>query len=307
MKDADAVLSEYTPKLIAPEIWANIRPFVQEGVRAAQPPSAWTALNYIKAVAAFVAWAVEQSMSLDRNKIFAPSVIEHYNAKVLARRPDQYRAHRLAILRIVGRAWTTTAPWQPKNAAYARSLSSEPYTPAEIARYWEIADQQKTPRRTRVAKALIAVGLGAGLMPREHLEITGRSIRDDRGVLVIDVPGSHARTVPVRREWADTVAELAAAHPDDSPCGVRNADAQSPLSKAVALIEVPPGVGRPIAARLRLTWMTAVLTTEPPLRISEFQRIAGLKSLKHLESLAPTIPVRDNEMTFDAAAGPGSG
>ncbi len=127
---------------------------------------------------------------------------------------ERSRSTRRATLRTIARAVTTKAPWEPKPELLPRNQMRAPLSGDEIARLWEIANQQPTPQRTRTACTFVAFGLGAALRPLEFLAVTANHIRRDHGLVVIRVSGDRARTVPVRLRWAPAVLRLTDQYPD---------------------------------------------------------------------------------------------
>ena len=61
----------------------------------------------------------------------------------------------------------------------------------------------------RNTRALLAIGLGAGLTSQEIQRLVGTDVTTGGGAVLVTVPGAMARRVPVLPVWAETVQRLA--------------------------------------------------------------------------------------------------
>lgn len=99
--------------------------------------------------------------------IFDPDTVEGYIAGGCPHLAASSRATRRAYLRSYGRQITTTAPWPPSIRPLRQDYAVVPYSDAEVARLLEVAASQRTTTQRRHLQALLALGLGAGLFPKE--------------------------------------------------------------------------------------------------------------------------------------------
>lgn len=306
MTDATTVIARYTPRMDNTardhDTWDRIADFVRTTVTDADPHTPHTARNYLRAVTPFVTWAVDNDMPLDREVLFTPLVVEHHVAVGLTDLSPSSRGTRRSILSKIGRAITKRAGWPPPRLKLAGSEISDPYTDTEVALMRETAVHQKTDRRYRFMLGLLAGGLGAGLTPREHLLVTGSCVVEAHGGAYITVPGDNARPVAVRADWQNTLIALARRFPDEPLLGPVSLNSKNGLTNMTARLDLPDGCPRPLAARLRHTWMLHVLR-HPGVLVSEFLSAAGIVSGKHIECLAPLIPLRTGKTVLDVLAG----
>ena len=106
-------------------------------------------------------WAMGEGFPLDPGVILDPDTVERFVEVGLA--DDRSRATYRAVLRRVGPLLTTRAPWEPRPASRRPSpgrcalhrRGGRAAAPAALG--------QPTDRRRRAARALLALGLGAGL------------------------------------------------------------------------------------------------------------------------------------------------
>ncbi|MEU5106121.1 hypothetical protein AB0H07_28230 [Streptomyces sp. NPDC021354] len=182
--------------------------------------SPWSAVDRMSTVTRFCAWCLEEFLPLDRETLFTPDTVERYVLTGMRDlQPSCRRTHR-SQLSAIGRTITRRAPWPPARTGLARNRLATPYTPAQVAGYLEAAGQQSTPVRTRAAFGLLAAGLGAGLMPGEHLTITGRSLATtERGITVLSIAGIRPRAILVLAAYAPLLHTLAARHPGEPLIG----------------------------------------------------------------------------------------
>ncbi|MFF2923338.1 hypothetical protein ACFVTP_13195 [Streptomyces celluloflavus] len=287
--DVPTAISLYTPRKVASATWTALAPFARSCVADSHPVSPWAAVQHMSTVTRFCDWALEEYLPLDREALFTPDTIERYALTGMEDlQPSSRRTHR-SQLSTIGRAITRRAPWPPHKAPLPRNRLATPYTPEQVAGYLQAAGQQSTALRTRAAFGLLAGGLGAGLMPGEHLTITGRSVTStDDGTTVLNVTGAKPRPVPVLAAYAPLMRTLATRHPHEPLIGPTNDASKNRLNHLLAHIEVPARLPQLTASSLRTTWLLTLLTARVPL--PELLAAAGLASTGTLIDLVPHMP-----------------
>src|SRR5690606_16718728 len=144
--------------------------------------------------------------------------------------------------------------------------------------------------KERNACFLLGLCLGAGLaaadlrlIRRRH--ITTRAAADGTDYLLVTVPGSTGRTVPVRRQYADLVKRALALSSGGGPDALvlgkeatrRNVTSVARRGVVTAdeddLVDIQPH-------RLRTTWLFACINAAVPL--ADLLRMAGLRSARSL-------------------------
>ncbi|MGW6310003.1 hypothetical protein ACWFRQ_03690 [Streptomyces niveus] len=287
--DVPTAVALYAPKRLTAATWTLIAPFVRACVTDSKPLSPWAAVDRMTSVTRFCAWALEEFLPLEREVLFTPDTVERYVLTGMTSLLESSRRTYRSQLTAVGRAITRRAPWPPPKTPLARNRLATPYTPGQVAGYLQAAGQQSTPRRTRIAFGLLAGGLGAGLMPGEHLTLTGRAVTlTENGTTVLTTGGAKARTIPVLAAYAPLMRTLAARHPDEPLIGPSNDVTKNRLNNLLSHIEVPSPLPPLTASSLRTTWLITLLTGGVPL--PELLAAAGLASTGTLVDLLPHLP-----------------
>jgi integrase len=300
------VYEVYTPRheYVPEEVWALIGPLALSACQAAQHSSVDAALAAIRATAQFLAWCRLQEIPLQAERVFLPDHVERFIATQTTHMTPASRATRRSHLRRVARAATKAAPWPRPDRVYARDTPmTGPLSPAEVDAYWDALRAQPTAVAERRLKALMLLGLGAGLRAGEVLTV---SIRDHIGytdagevqVCTIHLPD---RVVPVDTRYVPLLHELAEYDHAEPLVGPFNPRAKHPVGNLIDSIALPASQHTLRLSRFRITWMVNILSRD--VRIGEFQALAGVVSAKTLETVAPFVPSRftDNEWLRNAA------
>lgn len=233
-------------------------------------------------------WAVAQGMGLDREVVLDPVTVERFCSTALA--DSTSRATLRADLRWAGPQLTRAAPWEPRAEAMAVRKVAPPYTPAEIEILRTDAAQQPSATRRRGARALLALGLGAGLDGRWVTRIGPNEVRRGEGFVTVAVPEPAARLVVVRAEWESEILELAATAGAGVLIG-RKSQAKSRVADMARRLRRPTGHPRLSPPRLRSTWLVALLTDGVPVQV--ICAAAGLSGITTLSDLIPDLPPVD--------------
>lgn len=302
----EEVLEHYQPHKDTVPLaqWRRIRPLAVQAVRAANYTSVHGAHFALKAVAQFLAWAEDGGVMLLPDVVFTPDLVERFCATRGKGLSDRTVANYRSSLRSAARAVTKTAPWPPLPKQYADHVHlAPPYTPTELAAFWDCARLQATPHRERVMTTMLALGLGSGLRVSEVLAVSASTHirlhpKDHRLCVVI----LEDRTVPVLTTYAPVVLDLCQRYPEGPLIGPHKVNTKDPMGVVRKNLEIPASLPRLSMSRLRTTWMASVLM-QPDIRISEFMVLAGTVSSRTLESIAPFIPYRtaDDEYLFKGA------
>lgn len=295
-------IANYVPYGVDRHEWDTIiGPFVRDVVGRTKFTAPTTVVHSLRAVTQFVVWARENDLPLDAEKLFTPALVDRFIVTGLHITKTSKATYRSSIRR-VALAATKKTPWKPPPARFPRAHHKLPYTPAETARWWEIANTQNTASRRRAAEAVVTLGLGVGINSAEHLDVTAAHIRWDDGVLLVDIPGAAARTVACNNDWADRLAQVAAEYPTGPLIGTahpgRNKNRVNALLKS---IETPPSMPNLTAARLRATWIVTHLNNG--IRMDELRDALGWKVGHHLHDYFPLLTPRDDRTRHRAMAG----
>lgn len=210
-------LHNFTPKptLVSPESWLAIRDVVIEAVIEAVPMNSPEAKYMVSPGSQYVDWHHQRGTDLnDPTVLWAPSQIERW----IDTRKDDLRQgtrsdYRLALRRIG--AAVNPDFGVDRGRSIPRDEIQEPYKPTELVALHNWARHQPEGPRRNNAALLLALCLGAGLLTKDLRAVRGRDVEiSDRGVL-LHVPGSRPRTVPVLIEHERLVADAARERVDD--------------------------------------------------------------------------------------------
>jgi hypothetical protein len=278
-------LQDYRPQRLRVTDWREVRPFVVECALRLGLDGGPSAIRTVRVLAQLAAWAVREGLPLDAEMVLDPDTVERFVAVGLA--DDRCRATYRAVLRRVGPKLTAKAPWESRPATVARRQVAVPYSAQEIN--WLRADAwvQPTPARVRAARALVALGAGAGLDGRWVARVRACDVMTTGGILTVRVGEPRPRMVPVLAYWEVEVLDLATSAGDEFLVGGRSTSRNRAGALAASLVA---GNGHPgfSAPRLRSTWLVGHLAMGT--RLPELAQAAGLQGVTVLSDLLAYVP-----------------
>jgi len=283
-------LDRYQPRRIDPAAWAAVRPFVAEAADRLSLDNGAGAHRVVRALARLAAWAMGEGLPLDLEVVLDPDAVERFIAVELAN--DRSRATYRATLRRVGPLLTVRAPWESKPAAVARRQVAVPYTAGELEGLRCDALVQPTDGRVRAARALLALGAGAGLDGRWVARVSADDVTIHGEAVRVRVGEPSARIVPVLVGWEHDVVGLAGSAGGEFLVGGRST-AKNRAGALAASLVVANGHPRFSASRLRSTWLVTHLAMGT--RLPELARAAGLQGVTVLSDLLPFVPGLDDD------------
>jgi hypothetical protein len=299
--DVEQRIAAYRPQRVDDTTWTEIRTFVLDAVRRL-PPKGWpVAIRTLRVLTQLTAWAVAQGIELDAEIVFDPDTIERFVVEGLA--ANSSRGTYRADLRRVAPLLTKEAPWEPRAAQLPRRHLAAPYAATELGLLCTDAVRQRTHARRRAARALIALGAGAGIDGRWVTQVRARDVVATDDLVLVQVRAPSARTVPVLRHWEDEMADLAATAGDEFLVGGHSVS-RNRASSLIARLEAPPGHPRLSLPRLRSTWLLWHLTAGT--RLPELAAAAGLQGVAMLSDLlqaVPSWPESDAQIMLRGAGG----
>jgi hypothetical protein len=240
-----------------------------------------------------VTWATCEGIPRDREVIFDPAVIESFCSTALA--GEHSRGTHRSDLRRMGRRLTKRASFEQPPEAMAWRNVAVPYSRGEIGSLRLDAFAQPTEVRRRAARALLALGLGAGLDGRWVAAVGPEHLRRHDGHLEIEVGEPAPRIVVVRASYEKELVELAATAGEGCLVG-RRSKARNRVADLTKSLVVPAGHPRLSPARLRATWL--VWHLEQATRLPELCEAAGLQGFEVLSDLLRYV----NRLPHDVAA-----
>lgn len=237
-------------------------------------------------------------LPLDTEVVLDPDVVERFIGVGIV--GDRSRATYRATLRRVGPLLTTRAPWEPRPATVARRQVAVPYRIEEVIGLRADAFAQPTERKKRAARALLALGAGAGLDGRWVSRVAAGDVVMRDQLVTVRVGPPCERVVPVLVDWQDEVLDLAATAGDEYLLGGRSTSRNRAGALAASLIF---GNGHPrfSASRLRSTWLVNHLALGT--RLPELARAAGLEGVTVLSDLLAFVPALDDDAAAEMLRG----
>ncbi|WP_221652861.1 hypothetical protein [Actinotalea ferrariae] len=273
---------------------------MREVATKAAPTTFTGAYAVLHATSLFVAWCMERDEPLDIETLFTEANVEHFVSTGMPHLQSHSRNSYRAALRRTGRAATRHALWSPAPQALGRRSLRAPYTHQEIDWLWEIARSQPSIGRRRAARALMALGYGAGLSLAEIVVFPGCQIKVSEAGVLVEVTGERARIVPALPEaHADLIAMRADHYDATVLADVR--PSRTAGAGVVANLVVPEGAPRFDSVRLRTTWMVTLLVRGA--RLSEVTALAGITSTKNFQDIIDFVPRRSLEEIATVLAG----
>lgn len=278
-------MSTYTPEL-PDDAWIRIRDFVHAVTADVDARLSYPTASIINAVTHHVDWCVNiAGFALERESLFRRDVIAAAVA-VMPTGQSSTKGRRRSILFRVGET-LGTIPKAPALPTLAAAAPSAPYAEVDVEQITLWSSMQKDGDAPS-AKALVALGLGAGLATRDLIAV--RPVDVDADGSVVRVEG---RAVPVRDEWTDLLLHLSRSAADPRLALFLPGTA---ASKNVVTVFVGRSLGagqRPSTQRMRATWLVHHLSIGTPMQ--DLLYTAGLVSMDALvryeRFLPPPSPV----------------
>ena len=291
-------LDRYQPKGIDSSAWSQVQPFVSTCSSRLSLGHTASGLRTARVLARLAAWCLTQGIPLDPELVLDPETVERFIRQGVA--DTSSRATYRSVLRRVGPALTATAPWEARPAALARRHVALPYSEAELAGLRAAARMQATPGRVRAARALLALGAGAGLDGRWIARVSALDVVLCGGSVQVRVGEPSPRLVPVLAAWERDVLDLAKTAGGCFLVGGRST-AKNRAGSLAASLEVGHGCARFSAARLRSTWLVHHLRRGT--RLPELARAAGLAGITVLSDLLEAVAPLDDAEAIDMLRG----
>ena len=285
-----AWLARYRPQDFGLARWVAVRPFVVVCAEELGLDGGAAALRAVRVLARLAAWAVGQGLPLDVEVVLDPDTVERFIGSGVGH--DRSRATYRAELRRLGPLLTRRAPWEARPLAVSRRQVAAPYTPREVSQLRAFAAAQPTVQRVRAARALLALGAGAGLDGRWVARVSAQDVFAAQMAVLVRVTEPGTRAVPVLASWEDEVLDLKATAGDQYLVGGYST-ARNRAGALAASLVVPNGCPRFSASRLRSTWLVAHLVSGT--RLPELARAAGLQGLTVLSDLLPFVAALDQD------------
>jgi integrase len=274
----------YRPKMADVE-WTAIAGYVHDVVARAEPHVTYNAQQLYPVVARLTQFAHAKHMPLEDETVLDPFTVERFVQFHLGSYNRASRNSMRARIRRVSEALLGESA-SIRTRALGKAEASRPYTPKEIAELdgWALA--QPSEERCTSARALLALGLGAGLTGAEIIALRGRHVHTLGQTTQVEVAGADERVVPVLPEWADELNARVAVI--DEVGWVFRSEQRGGNINLITDFVSRNGPHLPLQARrMRATWLVRHLEAGTP--VKTLLRIAGLRSAEALDRVLPFV------------------
>ncbi|GAB2710485.1 hypothetical protein [Kitasatospora kifunensis] len=291
--DTSAKIARYRPRQ-APPAWAVVAPLVRSAVAATVTAVPYDVDRLLHAVAGLALWAEASGLPRDPDTWLRGEVIDAFvlsRAGILA--PTSVQTYRTWLRRVRDAlAWTDRGePVPPK--LHAPANPHTPYSGEELAglRHWasHLRGQQRTD-----ALALMGLGAGFGLMPREVAATRGLDLRRPGPGHPLIHAGIRRTPVAARTRWEEVLTELAESAGGRYLFRPRRTTAYAKnLIGSWSLLHQPSGGLLPLSVgRLRAGWIVELMCD----RIDHdlIAKAAGLASAASLARYQHFVPPLDD-------------
>ena len=257
--------------------------FARAVVAVAAPARPERARALLQAAAKLAAWAQTVGLELSPQVLFSTSVIERFMATGAVRFSGAARRTLRSNLRHLQRAVLPA----PSPARLPRERAKAPYTEADMAAFFALAEAQPTISRRMRAQALLCLGAGAGLMGADLRGVRGSDVIRRCGGLVVVVRGAHPRVVPVLADYHSRLAVSADFAGENYLIGGAHPGRKNVTTPLVASLAGGADLPRLDTGRLRCTWLA---TVAQHLGIGAFLAAAGIRCSQRLGDIVATLP-----------------
>lgn len=289
--------SAYEPE-IEPALWNAVRPFVASAVAKCVTATPYDAKALNNAASRLASWTWGNAgLPLDQSVVFNRDVIARFITIGCPGMKPAVRGNLRSQLLRMSETLLDPALVQRRLSPLPPSEPTAPYSRSELIALRSWAGTQSTEARRANAEVLLSLGAGAGLSAIEIGELRVGDILTDGLGVQLQVRGDRPRTVPVLREWEESLIERCANLAPERYAFRENHSAFYP-NLVTNFVDRSRVVGvRPQSQRLRSTWIVRHLAAATPVAL--LLRTAGVESLEALTRYLRFVP--ESEVLEDRA------
>jgi hypothetical protein len=253
--DARLTIARFNPRNVPGEAWAVIGPLARDAVAKVEPNTSRDATELLSRTALLLWWCHRQGLELTPEVVFAPETLDRFVTRGCEELAKGTRINYRRILRRVGAAVLGPPLYPPRPLPLGKSGPVAPYSPQDERALVAWTRGLPTARMHDGAVALLGLGLGAGLTSRE-MNVAETDWLEEAGPgLVIAVPGSPARRVPVVARWEWAVRD-ALAHTSGGLLFLPGRTSRRKKQVSVFTENLPAHLEPKLSAqRMRVTWI----------------------------------------------------
>jgi integrase len=280
----------YRPRDIEPGRWLEIQQFVKDAASVAAPETSYAAHRLLVALTHYVNWSRNAGLPLLAKVLFQRAAVEHYvrtNRRVLSE--GTLRNYRSMLLRV-------SEVLAPENNPQAMAplngrTSTPPYSDGDVTRLLNWSKGQNTDMKSRKARSLLCLSMGAGLRAIEVAAMRRDDVLiDGEGVLLRVQTGDVERLVPMLATWEPLLRQaVEGLGPQDFLFG--SADRTSYKNLISNFVANSTGTERPRSDRMRATWIVTHLRARTDMRA--LMEAAGVSKFENLSRYLQFVPELD--------------
>lgn len=207
-----STINRFSPKDVPADVWQRIAPVVKDAVTKVGFTDAELARKSLSIVGQLALWADRIGQPLDAESLFTPELIDRFITEGCGHLKDGTRLNYRSQLWRVGTAVVGHKLFPPRSVPLKASKSWSPYSSSEITELVSWSRGLPTEAMRRDSWALLALGLGTGMRSEEFSRTVGTDVREEDGVVLVNVLGQGGkidRVVPVHHHWASEVLQVA--------------------------------------------------------------------------------------------------
>jgi hypothetical protein len=289
--DVGLTIARFDPRRVPPEVWAAIAPLARDAVSKVEPSTPRDATELLSRTALLLSWCHGRGLELTPAVVFAPETLDRFVADGCEELAKGTRINYRRILRRVGAAVLGPPLYPERPLALEKSDPSAPYSLEDERALIGWSRGLPTDRMRDAAIALLGLGLGAGLTSREINLAEADWIEHAGPGLVIAVPGSPGRRVPVvaRSEWA---VRAALAHAGGGLLFLPGRTRHRKKQVSVFTENLPAHHQPKLSAqRMRVTWIVRHLDARVPLHVLAAAAGVGADQLASYATFMAPLPL----------------
>jgi len=258
-------VARFNPNAIPPQVWAAVGPLVRDAVAKANPVDGRDATELMSRTAALLVWCHGQGLELRPEVMFHPDTLDRFIAAAYGHLASGTGTNYRRVLRRVGRAILGPPIYPPRPFSLPKSAPDQPYSRDDERALRGWVRGLSTPRLREGAIALLGLGLGAGLRSKEIDAAETACVEEDGSGLVVIVPGSPQRRVPVLARWKWALRHAI----EHSQGGLLFRPSPGRRKRVSVFTENLPRANDPKLSvqRLRVTWIVRHLDARVPLHV----------------------------------------
>jgi hypothetical protein len=253
--------------------------FARDVITQTGPAGRERAKNLLWAAGKLADYAIGLGLEPVPEVLLHPSVAERFTRCAPGLSPAARRTLR-TNLRFTGRR--VVPQLYPADLPLSRERAKQPYSPAEISGYLNLADAQPTVERRMRAAGLVCLGAGAGLIRGDLRDVRGTDVACRSGGVIVSVRGARPRTVPVLARYHVRLLAAARSAGSGLVCGGTDPGRRNLANPLIRALDGGTGLPRLDTSRLRATWLADC--AELP-GLATFMHAAGISCSQRLGDL----------------------